>query len=505
MNSTIVKIAIASFLVALTSPTNAALSRTYTNSPQYLSVNGVACPELDSWSGGDASATVVIETSGSPTKKHLGGVAREPITLVVNLPLTPVLQNALADLCANRTTTQTLLLTDIDGSQLQVADALLLEARFPALDAASRDVFRLTLVYRPGPIQTVTGGPTVSAGAGNRTRATGGNFRFTLAGLPGDQVSQIEPFTISRAVQADELGVNRSPSVTPTSTRIPDLSVTIARAGAADWAAWRDDFIVRGNSYDAKEKSGSIEVLSANMQTVLFPLQLSHVGIRRFSRVPGSTSGTPEKYVAELYCEEMSVVSSQVSGAPAQGSTSQSTPEPANPAPASTPAEPTPTNTETPAATKAPVKGSPKSPEVLPAEPGSPGTNGPEAKQVTAPTVSVEATANPEDKGQRDPADFPRFKGTIRAQYEAIREKDYLREFARYTARDQADNVMAFYEKYLTGNGWEEVARYEDNNGTNRAHRINATWKKSPRTATLTFTDPTKDTVDIQIILETRK
>jgi hypothetical protein len=505
MHSSVVKIAMASILVALTSPTHAALTRTYTNSPQYLSVNGVACPELESWLGGDASAPVVIESTGSPAKKHLGSQTNEPITLVVNLPLTPVLQNALADLCANRNTTQTLLLTDIDGSQTQVSDALLLEARFPAMDATAKETFRLTLVYLPGTVQMVTGSPAGSTGAGNRAKAIGGNFRFNLTGLPGDQVVRIETFTISRAAQADSLGANRLPSTAPTSTRIPDLNVTIARAGTSDWAAWRDDFVVRGNSDDAKEKSGSIEVLSANMQSVLLPLQLSHVGIRRFSRVPGSAPGTAEKYLAELYCEGISVASGPVVSTPSQSSTTQAGSAASTSAPASTPTEPAPADTKTSTDAKTPAKVPQKTPETPPSESTATATTGAGQTPVIAPSAGMEATTNPEDKGQRDPADFPRFTGTIRTQYEAIREKDYLREFARYTARDQADNVMAFYEKYLTGNGWEEVARYEDNNGTNRAHRINATWKKSPRTATLTFTDPTKDSVDIQIILETRK
>jgi outer membrane biosynthesis protein TonB len=477
---------------------------------QSLSVNGVACPELVSWSGGDASAKVVVESAasaGATAKKHIGNPAYEPIIVEVALPLSPALQNSLADLCANRTSTLTLLLTNTDGTQLQATNALLTEARFPPLDATmSKDVWRLTLVFRPESTHAVSGGTTAPAGPRGKTTSSS-NFRFTLGGLPGTDILGLAGFTVTRAAAAGGVGAERDFMAIPGSTQIPDLSVTIRHTGMTAWTGWRDDFIVQGNASDAQEKSGSLEILGSDIKTVLLTLQLSHVGIKRLARVPGPAESGVDRFQAELYCESISVASSPVAGA----TTPAATPEtPAETAPADTgktpakepaktpdtPAETAPTDSKAPADAKTPAKEPPKTPEPAPSETGP--------APAAAPATNPEAATNPQDKGPRDPADFPRAKDTTRTQYSAVRSKGFVQETVNYTARAKADDIMAFYEQRLKGSGWEETARYENDNGTNRAHQVTTTWTNDIRTVSMTFMDTASGIVEIQVVLQAR-
>lgn len=467
----------------------ATVSRTYSATPQSLSINGVTCPELVSWSGGDASARVVVESAGvgATPKKHIANVVYEPIIIEVVLPLSRALQNSLSDLCANRTTTQTLLLTNSDGTQLQATNALLTEARFPPLDSTGKAAWRLTLVFRPESSHPVTSGATGSGRGGGRS-ARSSNFRLTLAGLPGNQVSHIEAFTITRAAAVGGVGDQRDYTAIPGSTQIPDLSVTVAHAGLTDWAGWRDDFVVQGNSDDAKEKSGSLDILAYDLQTVMLPLQLLHVGIRRLALVPGLGEG-PDTYRAELYCESMSVASVPVTGTTTPTSTMGT--------PATTPAPATPPAETAPADSKAPAKEPAKTPETAATESAP--------APADTPAVKSETATNLKDKGSRDPADFPRPEGTIRTQYSAVKEPGFVQETANYTAKSKSGDLMVFYEKQLKGSGWEETARYENDNGTDHAHQITTTWKKDIRTVSMTFMDTVSGAAEIQVVLQARQ
>jgi hypothetical protein len=301
-------------------------------------------------------------------------------------------------------------------------------------------------------------------------------------------------FTVTRAPLVGGIGNDRDYYTAPQSTtQIPDLSVTIANAGAAAWSAWRDDFIIRGNSGDAQEKNGSLEILHPNLTTVLLPLQLAHVGIKRLAVLP-TGDGRPELFRAELYCEEISIASSPVTGA-----TTPATPTPA----ATTPAATTPAETA-PAPTTEPPPSAPTDPKTPAEDPKkTPAAEVPpkDGGKTPAPSSS-EATANPEDKGSRDPADFPRAGGTTRTQYSAERQKDFLRETAKYTARAKADEIMAFYEKRLGGSGWKEVSRYENDNGNKGAHQITTIWADKNRSASMTFMDTDTGIVEIQIVVQ---
>jgi hypothetical protein len=63
---------------------------------------------------------------------------------------------------------------------------------------------------------------------------------------------------------------------------------------------------------------------------------------------------------------------------------------------------------------------------------------------------------------------------------------------------------MAYYENVLTGDGWEETARNENNYATEGAHQYVSTWKKENRTASITIIDVAPEQVQIQVSVEVR-
>jgi hypothetical protein len=446
-----------------------------------VAIQGVTCPEISMWTGGDPSGAVVVEKAapGASARKHLGAVRYEPIVMRASPPFSQPLLDCVADLCANRAQPVTLLLSAFNhngtptGDVIQALDAVLSEVQFPSIGAAvGKDVVVVTLVFqttRTEVVATGTASNPASAFSNNPKRATAGNFRVTLAGLDTIGVAGVDAFTIKRANvdSATGVGGDRFKVGLPASTVFSDLTLNLNAPAPADWVAWRDSFILKGGN-EVWEKSGAIELLSADLKTVIFSLQFNNAGIMRLAEVPDAARA-PESIQALLYVETMSVANGPAA------------------VPMTKSASTTPSTSEsTPATRKSPAEA-----QAAPAE-------------AAAAESTATAVTSPEDQGARDPADFPRPEGTVRTAFTSIRQKSSLQESAKYTANQTAAQVMEFYEKELGGSGWVEGKRNENNFAARGAHQIQATWTKDNRTANLTLIDLAPGSSELQILVQSR-
>jgi hypothetical protein len=111
------------------------------------------------------------------------------------------------------------------------------------------------------------------------------NFRLTVDGLPTTRVRSIAPLSFRRG------GAGIAPS---------DLVVTLAAADVDPWRAWVDDFIVKGNNAQGKEKQGTLEVLAPNVVDVLATLAIRQIGIFELRPIDDAAS---RSYQASMYFE----------------------------------------------------------------------------------------------------------------------------------------------------------------------------------------------------------
>jgi hypothetical protein len=84
-------------------------------------------------------------------------------------------------------------------------------------------------------------------------------------------------------------------------------------AFAAPLYAWHDDFVVRGNNSQDRERIGLLEYLAPDLQSVLLTVNLFNLGIFRIS--PESVAEAAARSRAEMYCEGMSVGTAMEAGA----------------------------------------------------------------------------------------------------------------------------------------------------------------------------------------------
>jgi hypothetical protein len=280
-------------------------------------LDGVQCGFVKSVRGGDAVAEVIEERAGPSTyvKKHIGPPKYEDVALGIDFSLARSVYDWIAASWAMNYQRKDGSIVEADHTftakaERQFFDALLTEVTFPALDAASKEPGHLTIKLAPEYTKTAKASGKVTVPAAQKQKAwIVSNFRLDLDGLDGTKVSSIDSFTVKQAVAADDIGDARDTLKEPTKIEFPNLAVTLAEAGAATWEAWFDDFVLKGNNEDSKEKSGAIVFLAPDRKAELARVNLFNVGIFALRRKEQSANTDAVRRVtAGLYCERMELL-----------------------------------------------------------------------------------------------------------------------------------------------------------------------------------------------------
>lgn len=260
--------------------------------------------------GGSPVAAVISEKADSSgiAKKHLGKISYSPLVLQCGPRMGPVLFDWINASWTGKAQQKdgSILTADVSLaviSQRDFVHALITETTFPALDGSSKDPAYLTVTLAPEytrdskPSGKVTGEPV------KQTLWTASNFRVAIDGLNCTRVMRVDALTVKQAVvEASDVRAGRLPG----QLEFPNLKITFSQVGAETWFAWFEDFVVKGNNDQSKEKNGSIALLSADMKDELLRIDLFNLGI--FAIGPEKTDAGADKIAAvtaQLYCERM--------------------------------------------------------------------------------------------------------------------------------------------------------------------------------------------------------
>ena len=419
-------------LILLAGAASAQESRSYTAGRSMLHIDGVFCGYLQRWEGGEARADVVVEAPGTDkiSKKHVGNIRYTPIVATIAVPPAQPLLDWMGNLMTGKTSRKTLVITNINFdnnavSAVQALQCLLTQVHIPAVDAASKDPGYLRLTWTPELVRDVAPPPVPAGPAPHAAKSWNlSSFKLLIDGLDATKVNRIEALTISAKIAENAVGELRNYEKEAGAVEISNLVVTLSESGAAGWKAWLDDFVVKGNSGDDKEKGGSLELLSANRAEVLMSLKLRNLGIASLSKLPHEGSAEAIlRMKAEIYGERMEIAPALPSGVPAQGVE------------------------VAPVVALAPV---------VPAVQGG-------------------------DQGPRDPADFPRPEGLVRRTYASSRQKTGTTETAVYSSKTPIEKLEGVYEQLLKDAGWESANRIET--GAKDGRILLSVWKKGARSA----------------------
>jgi phage tail-like protein len=313
-------------------------------------------------------ANVVTEQLGpeSASSKHISQPVYDPCVIEVGTGMDRSLYDWIGDMLARKPSRKNLWIVATDfaykaQSGIRLLDAVLTEVKFPALDASSKDIAKLTLTIEAESLRkfdpccgSFTPGSVSSKGSAAKDvqkKWLPSNFRLKLDGIEVKKVNKIGAWVARQGVAVDEIGEFREASKEPGKLELGDLAVT-QPATEVDLDSWFESFVVNGKNDQESEKAATLEFLAPDLKNVLFELTFSGVGIFRMADDEFEAgSENIRRQTFSLYVEQAAltakpgdvVATSPPPPPPPPPPATTTTPQP----PAPEPPPPPPTTTET--------------------------------------------------------------------------------------------------------------------------------------------------------------
>ena len=289
--------------------------RSYVAGTFQLKLDGVEAGFIKSVDGGAITAEVINETIG-PTpyvKKHVGPPRYEAFSVEIGLWMARAVYDWIqASLRMNyQRKNGSIVAYDINleaRSEREFYNALITEVSFPKMDAASKDQCYMNVKFAPEftRIKKASGKATLPPVRASQEMWLPSNFRLEIAALDCTRVSAIDSFTVKQTAVSDVIGDGRDYRREPGRIEFPNIAVTLAETSAQSWLDWFDDFIVKGNNGDDREKTGALIYLSPNRQTEIGRVNFFNMGIFKLAATKGDAADEQIRRVtAHLYCERM--------------------------------------------------------------------------------------------------------------------------------------------------------------------------------------------------------
>jgi phage tail-like protein len=296
--------------------------RSYTAGKYALDLDGKFAGWIKSVEGGYATADVIVEKVATDLiwHKHIAGVKYDDITLSCGTAMSKAFYEwlqASVDHQAKRITSGAIIAADYnfkETGRLNFFNALITEVGFPALDAASKDAASMSLKFAVETTRqlTATGSPIKGdLGTGQQKKWTPANFRLAVDGLEDacKWVNKVEALTVKQKVVDNPLGEFRDFQKEPAHIEFPNLVITVAESHADKFYQWHEDFVIKGNCDQTKEKGGSLTYLASDSKTELFTINFTGLGIfSAKSEKSESASENIKRVKFEMYAEQLTFV-----------------------------------------------------------------------------------------------------------------------------------------------------------------------------------------------------
>ncbi len=282
-----------------------------------LDLDGSFAGWLFSSEGGGATSDVVTEKVGADhvIKKHVAGVKYEDITVTCGTGMSKAFYEWIKASFDGRADRHSGVIAVADKrtdstSILAFQNAFISEIGMPALDAGSKDAAKMTIKFAPEYTRK-----KLASGQLNKSDPTPiqkkwlpANFRLKIDGLeePCKRIASIDSFTWKLTPDTVAVDDSGKPIKVPGRIEVPDLAFSLPEVDGVPFDSWLEDFVIKGNNGDDKERSGSLQFLAANGKDMLFEVDFFHLGI--FKCNPDKAEAGSEsirRVKVEMYCEQM--------------------------------------------------------------------------------------------------------------------------------------------------------------------------------------------------------
>lgn len=286
--------------------------RSYSAGNFILELDGVQMGVINAVEGGLPFSDVIKEPPGEEVffKKHIGQPGVRDIRFEIGPGMNKMVYSLISDTLQGKASpvSGAVLNVDFRGtivSRLEFYGALITEMTIPAADANSKDPVRILIGLTP--VQTSLNrspGGSAKVGLARTKNALAGSFKLSIDGLITTRVSKVEALTIKfpfrTSGDAECLHCEGIPAPDPID--FPNVIMTLSQTQAESVEQWFQSFVMNGENDDAKEKAGTLQFMTPDMQTPLFTIKFNHLGIFELTPI---VEGSIARLVASMYCESM--------------------------------------------------------------------------------------------------------------------------------------------------------------------------------------------------------
>jgi hypothetical protein len=289
--------------------------RSYVSGNFFFNLDGVKCGFVKSVDGGAITAEVINEPAGPMyfVKKHIGTPKYEDFTMQIGFSMSKAVYDWIAASWSMNYQRKNGSVVACDykldaKSEREFFNALITETGLPACDGSSKEPAYLTLKYAPEytRMKKASGKATGDYGKNEQKLWLPQNFKLTIDGLDCTKVAKIDALTVKQTAVTDDIGDARDYLKEPGKLEFPNMKVTMSEVTSQTWHDWHEDFVIKGNNFEDREKGGTLEFLSPNRQDTLLTITFFNLGIFKITTDKSEANADQIKRVSgELYCERM--------------------------------------------------------------------------------------------------------------------------------------------------------------------------------------------------------
>jgi phage tail-like protein len=290
--------------------------RSYVAGRYALELDGAVVGMLSAARGGNWVADIVVEKpaagGGRIRGKHLAGARVEPMSIQVGLPMAKPfyawLKSSFEPQMKPVRKNGALLVMDFNGKvqmRHEFFNALVTEVEFPACDAGSKSAALLSVTFAPERVAVAAPRAAAALPMAQRHPWAASNYRLNIQGLEAAtaRTTHVEAIPI-KIEMVSPVGELRNYEREPASPDFPNLVVMIAAASAQPMYDWLQDFVVKGQNGQDRERVGVLEYLAPDMRSALLAVNFFNLGI--FSMEPDVLQAGAEnirRTKVSMYCE----------------------------------------------------------------------------------------------------------------------------------------------------------------------------------------------------------
>jgi len=275
----------------------------------FLLIGTTVVGTVGSFDGGNRFGEVVSEPPDEDgvVRKHIGEVGYEDITVTCGLGMSGPMYNWITEFANGGGTSRDLsvIVTDQNlhkKSRTNFPNSYIHEVVFPALDAASTAVVRLTVrILTFGPVETHPATGLMQGQPSSQQQWRAANFRLAIDGLNATHVDRVESFAVRQELFDNAPAKARFTLPRPV---VDDVRVRLTEATSDTWFTYLNDFLDGTDD----ERGGTLTVLTSNFTRALLSVGFTNLGLYRLDPDPILASTTTVRKVgADLYCEGVSL------------------------------------------------------------------------------------------------------------------------------------------------------------------------------------------------------